>query len=50
MEAIWVQLSGPRAFACGIPASTRLSVLDRDKAYSSLDACTVHRVPLNGLS
>ena len=39
----------PSASACGIPASKPLSVLDRDRAYSYSDACTVYRVPTNDL-
>ena len=39
----------PRASACGIPASKPLSVLDHDKAYIYLDACTVYRVLANDL-
>jgi hypothetical protein len=35
-----------RAFACGSPASTLLFVLDRDRAYSYVVACTVYRVPV----
>jgi len=46
MQAPGAHSSSPRASACGIPASTLLSVLDHDKAYSYLDACTVHRVPV----
>src|SRR5215475_12062170 len=42
-------MSVPRASACGIPASTLLSVLDHDKAYRQLDACTVYRGPFNDL-
>jgi hypothetical protein len=49
MHATRTHSSAPRASACGIPASTLLSVLDHDKAYSYLDACTVHRVPFNDL-
>jgi len=37
----------PGAFACSIPASRPLSVLEHDKAYISSDACTVHRAPFN---
>ena len=33
------------ASACGIRASTPLSVLDHDRAYICLDACTVYRAP-----
>jgi hypothetical protein len=47
MEATRARLSSPRASACGIAASTPLSVLGRDRAYSYLDACPVHRVPFN---
>jgi len=43
MEARRAHLSVLRASACGIPASTLLSALDRDKAYF-LFRC-VHRVP-----
>ena len=39
----------PIAFACGIPASTPLSVLDRDKAYIYSDACTVYPSTINYL-
>jgi len=42
MHATRARLSAPCASACGIPASTPLYVLDRDKAYSYLDACTVY--------
>jgi hypothetical protein len=49
MEATRAHLSVFRAFACGIPASKLLCVLDRHMAYSYLDACTVHRVPFNDL-
>jgi len=45
MYVTQVHLSVPRPFACCIPASTPLSVLDHDKAFSHLDACTVYRVP-----
>jgi hypothetical protein len=38
----------PGAFACSIPASRPLSVLEHDKAYISSDACTVHRAPVDG--
>ena len=40
--------SVPRVSACGIPASMLLSVLDHDRAYFYLDACTVYRVPVDG--
>jgi hypothetical protein len=47
MHAVRARLCAPRASACGIPASTLLSALGRDRAYSYLDACTVHRVPFH---
>jgi len=49
MHATRAHLSAPQPSACGISASTLLSLLDHDKAYSYLDACTVHRVPYNDL-
>jgi len=42
MHATRAHLSAARASACGIPAFTSLYVLDHDKAYSSLDSCTVY--------